>query len=201
MSGINCGSSATEVDGMWLTTPCSLSLLITDASGWCLKIYGSTGTFFSKLSTSMFGSLISGQAQGSRNIHGWSCANATPWLQTHHFSLGTAVKIGLPWDHTRAHTWTLVALWLCASVCSSGSQFLQYHKEIQAVNPKGNQSWIFIGRTDAEAETPILWPPDAKNWLIGKDPDAGKDWRREEKGTTEDEMVGWHHWLDGHEFG
>ena len=63
-----------------------------------------------------------------------------------------------------------------------------------------NQSWVFIGRTDAEAETPILWPPDAKNWLILKDPDAGKDWRREEKGTTEDEMVGWHHWLDGHEF-
>ena len=73
-------------------------------------------------------------------------------------------------------------------------------KEIKPVNPKGNQSWIFIGRTDAEAETPILWPPDWKNWLIGKDPDAGKDWRWEEKGTTEDEMVGWHHWLDGHEF-
>ena len=66
-------------------------------------------------------------------------------------------------------------------------------KEIQPVHPKGNQSWIFIGRTDAEAQTPILWPPDAKNWLIGKDPDAGKDWRWEEKGTTEDEMVGWHH--------
>ena len=73
-------------------------------------------------------------------------------------------------------------------------------KEIKPVNPKGNQSWIFIGTTDAEAETPILWPPDAKNWLIGNDPDAGKDWRWEEKGTTEDEMVGWHHWLSGHEF-
>ena len=72
-------------------------------------------------------------------------------------------------------------------------------KEIQPVHPKGNQSWIFIGRTDAEAETPILWPPDAKNWLIWKDPDAGKDWRREEKGMTEDEMDGWHHWLNGHE--
>ena len=65
---------------------------------------------------------------------------------------------------------------------------------------KGNQSWIFIGRTDVEAEAPILWPPDAKNWLIGKYPNAGKNWRREEKGTTEDEMVGWHHQLDGHEF-
>ena len=71
-------------------------------------------------------------------------------------------------------------------------------KEIQPVNPKGNQSWMFIGRTVAEAETPILWPPDAKNWLIGKDPDAGKDWRQ--KGTTEDKMVGWHHRLNGHEF-
>ena len=72
-------------------------------------------------------------------------------------------------------------------------------EEIKPVHPKGNQSWIFIGRTDAEAETPILWPPDVKNWLLGKDPDAGKDWRQE-KGTTEDEMVVWHHRLDGHEF-
>ena len=72
--------------------------------------------------------------------------------------------------------------------------------KIKPVNPKGNQSWIFIGRTDAEAETPICWPPDAKNWLTGKDPNAGKDGRREEKQTTEDEMIGWHHWLDGHEF-
>ena len=67
------------------------------------------------------------------------------------------------------------------------------------VNPKGNQPWIFIGRTDTEANAPILWPPDWKNWLTGKDPDAGKDWRQEEKGTTEDEMVGWHHWLYGHD--
>ena len=73
-------------------------------------------------------------------------------------------------------------------------------KEIQPIHPKGNQSWIFIGRADAEAETPILWPPDAKNWLFWKDPDARKDWRRKEKGMTEDEMVGWHHWLIGHEF-
>ena len=74
-------------------------------------------------------------------------------------------------------------------------------EEIQPVHSKGDQSWVFIGRTDAEAETPILWPPDAKNWHIGKDPDAGKDWSQEEKGTREDEMVGWHHWLAGHEFG
>ena len=71
-------------------------------------------------------------------------------------------------------------------------------KETKWVNPKGNQSWIFIGRTDVEAETPILWPPDAKNWLIGKDPDAGRDWGQEEKGTTEDEMVRWYHQLSGH---
>ena len=73
-------------------------------------------------------------------------------------------------------------------------------KEIRPGNTKGNQSWIFIGRTDVEAETPIFWPPDAKNWLIGKDPDAGKDWKWE-KGRTENEMVGWHHWLNGHGFG
>ena len=71
---------------------------------------------------------------------------------------------------------------------------------LQPVSPKGNESWIFIGRTDAEAETPILWPSDEKDWLTGKDPDAGKDWRWEEKGMTEDEMVGWYHQLNGHEF-
>ena len=73
-------------------------------------------------------------------------------------------------------------------------------KEIQPVHPKGNQSWIFIGKTDAEAETPVLWLPDAKNWLIEKDSDAGKDLRQEEKGMTEDAMVGWHHQFNGHEF-
>ena len=74
-------------------------------------------------------------------------------------------------------------------------------EEIQPVHPKGDQSWVFIRRTDAKAETPILWPPHVKSWLIGKDPNAGKDWGQEEKGTTEDEMAGWHHWLDGHESG
>ena len=74
-------------------------------------------------------------------------------------------------------------------------------KEIQPVHPKGDQSWVFIGRTDVVAETPIIWPPHVKSWLIGKDPDAGKDWGQEEKGMTEDEMVGWHHRLNGHGFG
>ena len=73
-------------------------------------------------------------------------------------------------------------------------------KEIKPVHPKWNQSWIYIGKTGAEAETPTLWPLDVKNWLIGKDPDAGKDWIREEKGMTEDEIVGCHHQLNGHEF-
>ena len=73
-------------------------------------------------------------------------------------------------------------------------------KEIQLVHSKGDRSWVFFGRTDAEAETPILWPPHVKSWLIGKDPDAGRDWGQKEKGTTKDEMAGWHHQLDGHEF-
>ena len=73
-------------------------------------------------------------------------------------------------------------------------------KEIKHVNPKGNQPWIFTGRTDAEAEPPLLWPPNVKSRLTGKDPDAGKNWRQEEKRMTEDEMVGWYHWLDGHDF-
>ena len=74
------------------------------------------------------------------------------------------------------------------------------YMEIQPVHPKGNQSWIFIGRTDAEVEAQTLWLPDGKNWLIWKDPDAMKDWRQEEKGMTKDEMIGWHLWLNGHEF-
>ena len=74
-------------------------------------------------------------------------------------------------------------------------------QEIQPVHPKGDQSWVFIGWTDVEAETPVLWPPDAESWLLWKDPDAGKDWGQEEKGTTEDEMVGWHHGHNGHGFG
>ena len=74
-------------------------------------------------------------------------------------------------------------------------------KEVQPVHPKGDQSWVFVGRTDVEAENPILWPPHAKSWLIGKDSDAGRDWGQEEKGTTEEEMAGWHHWFDRHELG
>ena len=82
--------------------------------------------------------------------------------------------------------------------CGVGEESTLDWREVQPVHPKGNQSWIFIGRTDVEAETPVLWPPDSKSWLIWKDPDAGKDWRWEKKGTTENEMAGWHHWLNGH---
>ena len=94
--------------------------------------------------------------------------------------------------------WYITMVLICLSLMINESPL--DCNEIKPVNPKGNQSWISIGRTDAAAETPILWPPDAKNWLIGKDPDAGTDWGQEEKGMTEDEMVGWHHRLHRHEF-
>ena len=101
-------------------------------------------------------------------------------------------------------SWTIkkAEQWRMLMNCSVGEDSWESLdcKEIKPVHPKGNQSWLFIGRTDAEAETPILWPPDGKNWLIWKDPDAGKSWRKQEKGTSGDKMVGWHQWLDGHEF-
>ena len=100
------------------------------------------------------------------------------------------------WTIKKAECWRIDALelWFWSTLESPLNS-----KEIKPVHPKGNQFWLFIGRTDAEAEAPILWPPDEKNWLTWKDHDAGRDWRQEEKGTTEDEMVGWHQRLDGHE--
>ena len=94
-------------------------------------------------------------------------------------------------DYKESWAWKKQCFWTV--VLEKTLESLSDCKEIQLVNPEGNQSWIFIGRTDAEAESPILWPSDAKNWLFGKDPDAGKDWRQEEKGMREDEVVGWHH--------
>ena len=91
--------------------------------------------------------------------------------------------------------WYLIVVLICTCITNNFD-----YKEIQPVHPKGDQSWVLIGRTDARAETPVLWPPQAKSRLIGKDPDAGRDWGQEEKGMTEDEMAGWHHRLDGHEF-
>ena len=102
------------------------------------------------------------------------------------------------WIIKKAERWRIDAfeLWCWRKTLESSLD----NKKIQLVNPKGNQSWILTVRTDVEAETPILWPPDAKNWVTGKHPEAGKDWRQEEKGMTEDVMVGWHHWLNAHEF-
>ena len=104
------------------------------------------------------------------------------------------------WQLDYKESWAPKKWCFWTAVLEKTLQSLLDCEESQSIHPKGNQSWIFIGRTDAEAETPILCPPDVKNWLIWKDPDAGKGWRWEEKGTTEDEMVGWHHWLNGHEF-
>ena len=104
------------------------------------------------------------------------------------------------WESDHKESWVLKNWCFWSVVLEKTLESPLDGKVIKPVHPKGNQSWIFIGHTDAEAETPILWPPDAKNWLIEKDPDAGKDWRQEEKRLTEDKMVEWHHWLDGHEF-
>ena len=104
------------------------------------------------------------------------------------------------WELDHKESWAPKNWWFWIVMLEKTVESVLDCKEIQLVHPKGNQSWIFIGRTDVKAENPILWPPDAKNWLVGKDLDAGKDWRQEEKGMTEDDMVGWHHRLNGREF-
>ena len=104
------------------------------------------------------------------------------------------------WELYQKENWALKNWCFWAMVLEKTLESPLDCKEFQPVIPEGNQSWIFIGRTDTEVETPILLPPGVKNWLIWKDPDAGKDWRQEEKGMIEDEMVRWHYWLDGHEF-
>ena len=123
-------------------------------------------------------------------------ANKDPYSQSYGFS-SSRVWI---WELDHKDSWTPKNQCFWTVVLKKTLESPLDCKEIKLVHPKGNQSWIFIGRTDAETEAPILWPPDAKNWLIGKDPDAGKDWRQEEMWMTEDEMVGWHDWLDRHEF-
>ena len=105
------------------------------------------------------------------------------------------------WELDYKESWALKNWCFLTVVLEKILESLWDCKDIRPVHPKGNQSWIFFGRTDAEAEAPILWPPDGKNWLIRKDPDSGKDWRQEEKWAAEDEMVGWHHRLNRHEFG
>ena len=123
-------------------------------------------------------------------------ANKGPSSQSYGFSSGHVWM----WELDCEESWALKNWCFWTVVLEKTLESPLECKEIQPVHPKGNQSWMFIGRTDAEAETPILWPLDAKNWLIGNDSDAGKDWRQEEKGMTEDEMVGWHQQLEGHKF-
>ena len=121
----------------------------------------------------------------------WLC----PSSQGYGFSSGHVWM----WEVNCEESWAL-KIWCFWTVVLEKTLESPLHcKEIQQVHPKGDHSWVFIRRTDAEAETPILWPPHAKSWLIGKDPDAGRDWGQEEKGTTEDEMAGWHDWLNGRE--
>ena len=105
------------------------------------------------------------------------------------------------WELDYKESWVLESWCFWTVVLEKTFESALDCKEIQLVLPKGDQSWVFIWKTDDESETPVHWPPDVKNWLIGKDPDAGKGWGQEEKGTTEDEMIGWHHRLNGHEFG
>ena len=119
------------------------------------------------------------------DIYGWTCE-------------GREGKIG--WELDYKGSWASKNWCFCTVVLEKTLESPLDCREIQPVHPKENQSWIFIGRTDIEAETPILWPPDAKSWLIGKDSHAGKDWRQKEKRRTEDEIAGWHHWLKEHEF-
>ena len=124
-------------------------------------------------------------------------ANKDPSSQSYCFSSSHVWMWGL--DHKES--WALKNWCFWTAVLEKTLESPLDCKESKPVNPQGNQSWIFIGRIDVEAEAPILWPPDAKSWLFWKDPDAEKDWGQEEKGTTEDEMVGWHHRLNGHGFG
>ena len=121
-------------------------------------------------------------------------ANKGPSSQSYGFSVSHVWM----WELDHKESWVLNNWCFLTVVLEKTLESPLDCKEIQPVHPKRNQSWIFIWRTDADA--PILWPPDGKNWLIGKDPDAGKDWRWEEKGTTEDEMIGWYHWLNGYQF-
>ena len=128
--------------------------------------------------------------------------------QRHYFANKSTSSQGYGFSSSHVWMWQLdwKESWVPKNLCFSTVVFKKTLespsdcKEVQPVHPKGDQSWVFIGKTDAEAETPIPWPSDVKNWLIFKDPDAGKDWSWEEKGTTEDEMVEWHHWLNGREF-
>ena len=160
---------------------------------------------------------------GLQNHYRWwlyEIKSLTPWntsydkprqhikKQRHYFtdkgysqSYGISSSHVLIWELDHKESWALKNWCFWTVVLDKTLECPLDCKEIKPVNPKGNQSWIFIGTTDAETDAPILWPPDEKNWLTGKDPDSGKDWRQEEKGMTQDEMLGWHHRLNRHESG
>ena len=142
----------------------------------------------------------------------WKESYDQPWphIKKHRHSFANKVSSSQSFDFSSSHvwmweldhkeSWTLKNWCFWSVVLEKALESPFDCEEIKPVNPKRNYSWIHIGMTDAEAEAPILWPPDAKNWLLGKDPDAGQDWRQEEKGTTDYEMVGWHNWLNGDYF-
>ena len=132
------------------------------------------------------------------------CESIINLLQYRDITLLTKVPYGQSYGFSSSHVWIWELdyneSWALKNWCFRTVMLEKtLESPLDSVNPKGNQPWIVIGRTDVEAETPILWPPDVKNWLIGKDPDAGKDWGQEDKGETKDEMVEWHHQLNGHE--
>ena len=161
-----------------------------DGGAWWAAVYGvaQSSTWLTRLSNS---SSSRQHIKKQRNYF----ANKCPYSQSYSFSSNHVWM----WELDHKEGWVLKNWCFWTVVLEKTLESPLDCEVIQPVHPKGNQSWIFIGRTDAEAETPTLWPPDVKRWLIGKDPDAG-DWRQEEKGTTEDEMIWWHHRLNGHEF-
>ena len=161
---------------------------------------------------------------GSKITADWDCSHEIEWglllernatinlasiLKSRDITLPTKAHLHQSYSFSTIHVWIreldhkeswVPENWCFWTVVLQKTLESPLDCKIKPVNPTGNQVWTFIGRTDAEAETPILWPPDVKNWLTRKDPDTGKDWRQKGKGTTEDDMVGWHHQLDGHEF-
>ena len=162
-----------------------------------------------------FGSKITADGDCSHEIKRWlllwwKAMNLASILKSRDITLLTKVHLSQSHDFSSNHVWIWELdtkqswvpkdWWIWTVVLEKALESPLDCEEIQPVHPKGNQAWILIGKTDVEAETPILWPPNAKSWLIGKDTDAGKNWRREEKGMTEDEMIGWCHPLNGHEF-
>ena len=157
---------------------------------------------------------LPGESHGRRSLAGYSSRGRKESDTTERLHLLTYLSYykgqysqsyGFPsshvrlWERDNKKGWVLKNWSLWTMVLQKTLESPLDKKKIKTVHPKGNQPWIFTGRTDAKAKAPTLWPPDAKNWLLGKHPDAGKDWRQEEKGITEDKMVGWHHWLDGHD--